>query len=355
MEQPMPDVSEFGDNLSDLGPEQTTRSDPDTVDSMGVPMQSAPASTENDIDIDDIMGGNFADGFATGSDLPSESAPRDMVQSSQDDLLSGTGGLDDLPMDSDPESTNRRTADDAPDLDDDFLKQFESNTDFDDLSNMLDQSSAMANKDGGNDTDDDIADMFSSDIPNFGDDFEATPKQKRASGNKKKGKKKSKSGLGFFLMACALAGIGGGGWAFQDDVMQAAPWSRSVYDAIGLSAGQSAAARLPFTLETIGGLETVRRDGKVLYAMRGRVTHTGDEPRAVPQIRLSVFKTEGQRAVVVNEVTIPPPVPELEPGQTADFRIVFDPKDGAETSTKFVLPEETAANPEKTTADPAAQ
>ncbi len=137
---------------------------------------------------------------------------------------------------------------------------------------------------------------------------------------------RSRAGLAWAALVLVLALVVGGGWAFRDDVVQAWPSARRLYDLAGIPVAPPGA-----------GLElrqvTWKRgqaNGVPVLLIEGDVTNVSHQVRDVPKIRGTLIG--GGKPVQQWEFA--PAHAKLLPGETAHFRTELkNPAAGAERLT----------------------
>jgi hypothetical protein len=120
------------------------------------------------------------------------------------------------------------------------------------------------------------------------------------------------------LVAAGVAGlvvIGGVAGLFfaRTTIMTALPWTKSLYDKVGLS-GEVLGAGLDIRgvksdRETEGGID--------ILIVRGVIANISDTTRDVPLIRVALFDASGKE---VQSTVVPPLKPQIEPAGNIGFR-----------------------------------
>ncbi len=120
------------------------------------------------------------------------------------------------------------------------------------------------------------------------------------------------------LVAASVAGIviigsAAGLFFARASIMAALPWTKSIYDKVGLS-GEVLGAGLDIRgvksdRETEGGVD--------ILIVRGVIANISDKPRDVPLIRVALFDASGKE---VQSTVVPPLKPQIEPAGNIGFR-----------------------------------
>lgn len=134
----------------------------------------------------------------------------------------------------------------------------------------------------------------------------------------KRDQKKGTGGLWILLLIMLLGAIGGGIYTFQDKVIGWWPGAHDLLSDLGLRREKAGAG---LELRNAGTPERFVQDNAEMLVVRGIIANISDRERKVPALRLVLLDKDKKQ---VQDKIQPPPVPSLDPGGTAGFRIVLD-------------------------------
>jgi hypothetical protein len=111
----------------------------------------------------------------------------------------------------------------------------------------------------------------------------------------------------------AIIGTAAGLFFARASIMAALPWTKSLYDKVGLS-GEVLGAGLD-----IRGVKSDRETeaGIDILIVRGVIANISDKPRDVPLIRVALYDASGKE---VQSTIVPPLKPQIEPAGNIGFR-----------------------------------
>ena len=153
-----------------------------------------------------------------------------------------------------------------------------------------------------------------------------------------KSEKKGTGALWLLLLLLLLGGAGGAAYYYQDMLVGYVPQAHELLTKAGLRTEKPGAG---LELRNAGTPERfVHNDTEVLI-VRGIVANISDRTRQVPTMKLVLLDKDRNP---VQEKLNPAPVPQLDPGATAGFRIILERPDpnAVEVNVLFVESEEKA-------------
>ncbi|MBT3330740.1 MAG: DUF3426 domain-containing protein [Rhodospirillaceae bacterium] len=129
--------------------------------------------------------------------------------------------------------------------------------------------------------------------------------------------------IGWLVLCLVLAGIGGGGFFYQDKIVEIWPPAGQLYDLIGNATGP---AKFGLAIQNVKW-EHKREKGKPVLVVRGDVINISDEPQSVPRLRVIIRDENGRRLF---RWTVTTALNNLEAGQGTAFTTrLANPPDGA--------------------------
>lgn len=161
--------------------------------------------------------------------------------------------------------------------------------------------------------------MERADEPNLLDD-EPQPVPELFSSSASSGRK----GTGFLwvlLVLLLLGGLGGAGYYFQDQLVEAIPEAGNLLGQFGLRREQPGAG---LELRKAGTPERFVHNDTDVLVVRGIIANITDRPRPVPAMKLVLMDRNKQ---AVQEKLAQAPVKELPPQGTASFKIMLERPD----------------------------